>query len=59
MSPFMRSMLMALAKRPTKYRELFWIGTWWMVEFLRGRRPAVWAGWVRGVGVRSGDRVHE
>jgi hypothetical protein len=49
MSPFMRSMLMALVKRPTKYRELLWIGAWWMVEFLRGRRPAAWAAWVRGI----------
>jgi glycosyltransferase involved in cell wall biosynthesis len=43
MSPFMRTMLITLVKRPSHYPELFWIVRWWLSELARGRRPAAWA----------------
>jgi glycosyltransferase involved in cell wall biosynthesis len=47
MSPFMRGMLVALAKRPQHYPELVWILRWWLRELARGRRPAAWAALVQ------------
>lgn len=43
LSPFMRSMLTALLKRPRYWTELLWICSWWLKQVVQGRRPAVWA----------------
>jgi glycosyltransferase involved in cell wall biosynthesis len=43
MVPFMRTMLPMLVKRPTRYPEAMFVGTWWLKQFLQGRRPRAWA----------------
>jgi glycosyltransferase involved in cell wall biosynthesis len=43
MVPFMRTMLPMLVKRPMRYLEAMSVGTWWLKQFLRGRRPRAWA----------------
>jgi len=58
MSPFMRTMLIALVRRPQHYRELFWILRWWLIELARGRRPAAWASLVQRVRSPRGG-LHE
>jgi hypothetical protein len=50
MSPFLRTMLITLARRPRHYPELFWIVRWWLRELARGRRPAAWAEFLRRFG---------
>jgi len=47
MSPFMRPMLIALAKRPQRYPALFPILRWWLAEVAKGRRPAAWTALVQ------------
>lgn len=43
MSPFMRTMLRALATHPKYYPELAHIGRWWLSEIASGRRPGALA----------------
>jgi glycosyltransferase involved in cell wall biosynthesis len=43
MVPFMRTMLLMLVKRPRRYPEGMSVGTWWLKQFLQGRRPRAWA----------------
>ena len=41
--PFMRTMLPMLVKHPEPYPQAMFVGTWWLKQFLRGRRPRAWA----------------
>jgi len=43
LSPFMRSMLTSLLRRPVYWKELFFIYWWWLGQFVRGRRPGILA----------------
>jgi glycosyltransferase involved in cell wall biosynthesis len=56
MAPFMRTMLPMLVKRPTRYPEAMFVGTWWLKQFFLGRRPQAWARLLnRKIGPRRPD----
>lgn len=48
MSTFVRPTILALIGRPAMYPMLLAILRWWVVQVMRGRRPAVWARLLHG-----------